>query len=397
MPADRIAAEAAERCLYCPKMCRFSCPVSHESARETLTPWGKMTLLALGVPAAAPLPRLPERLGGLVRRAMEMVDAPRLPLDVDSAEAFYGCTGCLRCRTWCEHGNDVPRALIQGRADAVDRGLAPAAARAVADRFARHGHDQSIDPAPILERLAAEHPVAPGGSSVLFAGCEAPLVRPQSVRAALEAARLLGAPLALAREPVCCGRPLLEAGYAEAFREHVRRAWERLGDREVVVLSAACARALTVRARDLGVEPRGPVVHAATFLARRLGPDVQAPPLPGTMTYHDPCELGRGLGEYDAPRRLLAAALAGGVTEAPSSREEADCCGAGGPAARTWPELGRAMAMTRADELREGGAGAVVTACPACLQALAAAGLDVTDVCEVVARWLQGGREPAAG
>jgi Fe-S oxidoreductase len=392
MPLDRASSEATERCLYCPRLCRSACPVAHESASETLTPWGKMSLAALGVPAAAPLPRLPDRLDGLVRRALELVGAPRLPLDADAVEPFYACTNCLRCRVWCEHGNDVPHALLQARGEAADRGLAPAAARAVADRFQRQGHDQAADPAPVLERLAAENPVPPGGSAVLFAGCLAPLVRPQSVRAALEAARLLGAPLGLAREPVCCGRPLVDGGWRSEAREHLCYAWDRLGDREVVVLDAACAVALTVRARELGVEPRGPVVHVTAFLARRLGPDVQAPPLPGTATFHDPCALGRGMGEYDAPRRLLGAALAGGLVEAPSSREKADCCGAGGLLPRTYPEVARAMAMSRADELRGTGAGAVVTSCPGCLQALRGAGLDAADVVEIVAKWLQGGR-----
>jgi Fe-S oxidoreductase len=233
---------------------------------------------------------------------------------------------------------------------------------------------------------------APGsatGTSVLFAGCEAPLKSPRVVEAALRASRRLRAPLRLADAPLCCGRVLLEAGDAEGFRAAVERAWSCLGDREVVVLSPACARALVEGARAVGVEPRGPVVHVTTHLARRLGPETQSTPLPGAALFHDPCHLGRGLGEYEAPRRLLELALVGGVREPFATRAEADCCGASGLLAETHPETARAMAMTRADELRAAG-GPVVTACPSCRSALTAAGLEVRDVVEVVDDWLAG-------
>jgi Fe-S oxidoreductase len=193
----------------------------------------------------------------------------------------------------------------------------------------------------------------------------------------------------------CCGRPLFEAGYREMFATHVREVWRSLGEREVVTLSAACGKALTDWAREVGVEPRGPVVHATTYLARRLGPDVQAPPLRLSATYHDPCHLGRGCGEYDSPRRLLGAALEGEIVEPPTTRETSDCCGASGLLPRTFPEVARAMAMTRADELRSAGTDVVVTACPACRSSLQGAGLEVRDVVEVVAEWLTGQSGPA--
>lgn len=391
MSIDRAASEAAERCLYCPKMCHAACPVAHESARETLTPWGIMSLVSLSVVESAPPIGLPGRLETLAQKARALLDGhPTRPLDADVAETFYACTGCRRCRTWCDHANDVPAALFQARAVAVDHDLAPAGARAVADRFARQGHPQEADVGEALARLALDAPSPVGGTSVLFAGCEAPVNSPKTVTAALRAARRLMAPLALAKAPSCCGRVLYEGGFRDRFRDAVEKAWEQLGDREVVVLSAACGRALSEWAREVGVEPRGPVVHVTTYLARRLGPDVQAPPLPLKVTYHDPCHLGRGLGEYEAPRRLLDVALASGLQEAPSSREDSDCCGATGLLPQTYPEVARAMAMSRADELRAQGAAKVATACPSCRSSLAAAGLDVVDVVEIVADWLDG-------
>ena len=96
------AAHAARLCEFCPKMCRFSCPVSEAARSETVTPWGKMTMLALTSASGHP------------------------PADPEEARALYACSGCLRCRDYCAHGNDVPAALYAGRAVAVRAGVAPA-------------------------------------------------------------------------------------------------------------------------------------------------------------------------------------------------------------------------------------------------------------------------------
>src|SRR5690606_12695360 len=90
-------------CAYCPKLCRFSCPVSTVQGRETTTPWGKMT-------------------------SLHYVAEGSLPLDDAYAATWWACTGCMRCRTFCDHGNEVARTLAAGRAEAVAHGVAPAAA-----------------------------------------------------------------------------------------------------------------------------------------------------------------------------------------------------------------------------------------------------------------------------
>ena len=81
------AAQAAQVCTTCPKLCHFVCPVAEAEARETVTPWGLMRLLEL------------TRRGDVA-------------LDAEIGEVWHHCTWCGQCTAWCHHGNEVGQALV---------------------------------------------------------------------------------------------------------------------------------------------------------------------------------------------------------------------------------------------------------------------------------------------
>ena len=135
------------------------------------------------------------------------------------------------------------------------------------------------------------------------------------VREGLAVARAVGAPLTLVpEEALCCGLKLVEAGYPEMFAAHAARvrsalvgAGRRPGPVHLIFLSPGCARA--VRERWPALPDGSRVEHVTTYLSRALAarPDLrERPPLPGTVVFHDPCELARGLSELTAPRALLS-------------------------------------------------------------------------------------------
>ncbi|RPH82568.1 MAG: (Fe-S)-binding protein, partial [Desulfobacteraceae bacterium] len=87
-------------------------------------------------------------------------------------------------------------------------------------------------------------------------------------------------------------------------------------------------------------------------------------PLEKTVTYHDPCRLGRMAGIYDAPRELLQMIPGIQLVEMGRSRENGVCCGTSG-----WTNCTACSKAIQTERLREAlgtGAGTLVTACPKC-------------------------------
>jgi Fe-S oxidoreductase len=113
----------------------------------------------------------------------------------------------------------------------------------------------------------------------------------------------------------------------------------------------------------------------------------------GTITYHDPCYLGRHNKVYDAPRELIGASGAT-LTEMPRHAETGFCCGAGG--ARMWMEehLGKRVNHERVDEALTLDPTTIATGCPFCNTMLTdgtkhfhqEGKVEVLDVAELIAR-----------
>jgi Fe-S oxidoreductase len=98
--------------------------------------------------------------------------------------------------------------------------------------------------------------------------------------------------------------------------------------------------------------------------SRKLQP---AAPVEKTVTYHDPCYLGRHNEVYDEPRGVLGHVPGVELTEMHRCRRQGFCCGAGG--ARMWLEenIGSRINVNRTDEALGTGADVISTACPYCL------------------------------
>jgi len=338
---------ALEKCVFCPKLCRSACPVSNAEPRETITPWGKMSLAWMAAHGD-------------------------VPLDATHAAPAWACTGCYACREVCDHKNPTADVLFDAR-DALTRaGVAPAGARRVLDGFV--AHDAATRDA--ARELAAHPRVRPGAPDVLLVGCGYLRGAPREARDAVDAAvALSGEPVDLA--DACCGLPLLLAGDKPAFAAHAATVARSLeGRARVTVVDAGCAKTLRHRYAEAGVA-LGPAVELLVEQAARALPRMKhVPHEAGPVRWHDPCQLGRGLGVYEAPRAVLGRALGRTPDEfgPHERREHAACSGAGGLLPATMPDVAKSIAGARvAAHTRLGGGsggGRIVTACASSLLAM---------------------------
>ncbi|HSQ63587.1 MAG TPA: (Fe-S)-binding protein [Polyangiaceae bacterium] len=350
LPTLEPRRQQLETCVYCPKLCRTACPVSNAEPRETLIPWGKMSTAYFAARG----------------------DVPTTP---SFAAPAWACTGCRACAHACDHRNDVAGTLLAARDAFVREGVEPPEARRVLSEFQAHRRRNEA-------ALASLHPEEDAGGAALLVGCTYATKLPEVARDAIRAATKLFGRVSLVRE--CCGLPLLLAGDAAAFERHAREVASSLRGRETIVVDAGCAMALRVHYPEHGVAvgPVGLLVeHAAEAVQTLRGGDVRT-----AVRYHDPCQLGRGLGVYEAPRSVLTRALGRAPDEFVAKRDFAACSGGGGLVPVTMPAVSREIARRRVAEHEAEGGGEIVTACASSLLRFRAARSDASDIVSWIAR-----------
>jgi Fe-S oxidoreductase len=174
----------------------------------------------------------------------------------------------------------------------------------------------------------------------------------------------------LGTQESCCGDQAQKMGAADLFKALSGRNSDlfiQAGVQKILTASPHCLNVFRKNYPDL----KGSVSseHYTELLCRlieqgrlRLGREVGQ-----TVTYHDPCYLGRHNGIYDAPRRVLQSIPELRLVEMFNSRENSVCCGGGGGGA--WGDDQR-MGLSRVTEALGTGAEVIATACPYCIRML---------------------------
>lgn len=359
LPMLEERRDALEKCAFCPKLCRSACPVSNADQRETVTPWGKMSMSYFAAHGD-------------------------VPIDASHAAPAWACTGCMACREACDHKNEVAPTLLDARAGLAAAGVAPEGAKRTIGQFSAHAESTR----QAVRELLAHPAVRSDARDALLIGCS------YARGAATEARHAIDAASALVRGPValveaCCGLPLRLAGAEGGFaRQAEQFARETKRARTLLVVDAGCAMTLRVRYAEIGVKLSPNVELLVERAAAQIGDLSQAAEAGDEpVRYHDPCQLGRGLGVYDEPRAVLSRALGRAPDEFIGSRERAACSGAGGLLPATMPDVARAIANARLDEHDVAGGGRIVTACASSLISMRRRGrAPVDDIVTWIAR-----------
>ncbi len=174
----------------------------------------------------------------------------------------------------------------------------------------------------------------------------------------------------LGNEETCTGDSARRMGNEYLFQMLAQQNVETLNDYRVKKIVTNCPHCFNCLGREYGdFGGKYEVVHGTQLVAELIaaGRVKLTTPISDTITFHDPCYLGRYNDGYDAPRDILRAIPGLELREMERSREKGLCCGAGG--GRMWMEekLGTRINQTRMREIADTGAGSVGVSCPFCM------------------------------
>lgn len=172
-------------------------------------------------------------------------------------------------------------------------------------------------------------------------------------------------------EEGCCGSVLLRTGFVEDALQVMKDTFKDIKDETVLVSCAGCYKTFKEDYPEfLGGEIN--VVHTSQLFARlvdegklKLVNDNKK------VTYHDPCHLGRHMGEYEAPRSVISKAAT--LVEMEKNKDNSKCCGSGGGVRSAFPEISEEIARERIADARLTGAEEIITCCPFCILNLTSA------------------------
>ena len=184
---------------------------------------------------------------------------------------------------------------------------------------------------------------------------------------------------------VCCGRPLMLSGETDAARKMVAYNTDLIRKHEITTLVTSCPICLRVFRESYhldGIE----VLHHSEYIERLIADGrLHLRLTTESYTYHDPCELGRGLGIYEAPRNVISAV--GNLREAKHNRERSLCCGSSLANTVITDAQQQTIAKRMTAELESTGCDTIATSCPLCNKTIARATIiKVEDIAEIIAK-----------
>jgi Fe-S oxidoreductase/nitrate reductase gamma subunit len=203
----------------------------------------------------------------------------------------------------------------------------------------------------------------------------------------------------LGQEEPCCGDIARRAGELGLFVEQMEGCidlFNKYGITDVVTSSPHCFHTFKNDYPEASFRTRHYTLVLLELIAN--GKLQFKDGMDATVTYHDPCYLGRYNGIFDEPREVIRSIPGLNLVEMTHHGADSLCCGGGG--GRMWQDLNGEVKMSdvRIREAEATGAQILVTACPLCRimleDARKAAGLNETlrvmDINELVLQALEG-------
>ncbi len=309
--------------------------------------------------------------------------------EIYSEKVLWQCTTCGACENQCPVGIEHLPIIIGSRRGLASNGDAPAYLGAMYNNLERRsniwglGYDQRtkfVTSAELETFDPAQHDV------MVWLGCAGSFDADfqKSLKSMFAILRTCGVKFGVLSKEKCTGDPAKRTGNEYMFQELATANIEELkaaGPKKILTSCPHCVKTIGDDYRKFGYEVE--IVHSSVYieeltrtalssakaLAERSGDPRD------TVTFHDPCYLGRYAGRVDEPRALLER-FGADISEVERNRENPYCCGAGGGLLFNdkEEEPGTRISDVRFKQLQATGANTVVTACPFCSIMLKGAG-----------------------
>jgi Fe-S oxidoreductase len=292
--------------------------------------------------------------------------------EIYSEKVLWQCTTCGACENQCPVGIEHLPLIIGSRRGLVSNGDAPGYMGGVYNNLERRGNiwglgydqRQKFVDATALEIFdPARHDV------LVWLGCAGAFEADfqKSLRSLFEILRARHVKFGVLSKERCTGDPAKRTGNEYMFQELANGNIADLkaaGPKTILTSCPHCVKTIGDDYRRFGYDVE--IVHSSVFV-EELTRDIRARAGGESVTFHDPCYLGRYAGKVDEPRALLER-FGGDISEPERNRENPYCCGAGGGLlfADKEEEPGSRISDVRMKQLAATGAGTVVTACPFC-------------------------------
>lgn len=298
----------------------------------------------------------------------------------------HNCTTCGICATVCESGINTVELWEALRANLVKKGIGPYGKQNMFPKLVSQYNNPYLGaPKDRLKWIPEDVKIADKAEILYFGGCTAELRQTKLAVATARVLNKLGIKFTmLGEDEWCCGSAMIRTGQphvedvARKVAKHNVDAIRAKGAKKVLYACAGCFRSSKIDwPRQTGEELPFEVIHITEFLADLIKQDKikWEKSINKTVTYHDPCHLGRHVGVYDAPRYVLSHIPGIKFVEMDRVKDFQRCCGAGGGVKAGIPDLALGIAESRVEDALETNADILSSACPFCKRNL----MDGTD------------------
>jgi Fe-S oxidoreductase len=341
--------------------------------------------------------RMEEKMTGLLKEGKKYDDGKSLLGDYTTAEELWACTTCNACAQECPVSIDQPSMILEMRRFIfMEQSAAPSLLNSMCTNIENNGAPWQYSAAdrakwtenitqndeektPVKVPLMSEISAAGKTIDILFWVGSASSYDDRAKKISRDFAKILNHTkinyAILGSEETDSGDNAKRAGNEFLFQMQALTNIEVLnsyGIKKIVTCDPHDFNTLKNEYSDLGGKYE--VFHHSQFLDELIKRNIikiNGNPLAGkNVTFHDPCYLGRGNGEYNAPRNILTS-VSCNLTEMHRNKSRALCCGAGGTQMFKESEAGnKEVYELRTEDALNVKPNIIATACPLCMTML---------------------------